>query len=225
MRKNAPEALFSTVRRKVLAALLLHPKKSWYLSELARHIGAAASHLHRELNDLVEAGILTREVEGRQTYFEANPVCPFLPELTELLRKLVGAPSVLAQALRPLHGTIQSAFIYGSVAKGTESAESDIDLMVIGDLSVGDLIPTIRRAEKSLGRPVNPTVYPPSELARKYKDGHHFIRSVMKDPAKIFVIGSARDLEAAASGKAHQDASDEQGRARRAPRRRRRQAQ
>ena len=218
MGKNAPEALFSTVRCAVLAAMLLHPKKSWYLSEVARHIGAATSHLHRELGALVEAGILTRRVEGRQTYFEANPACPFLPELTGLLRKLVGAPAVIAQALRLVRTKIQCAFIYGSVAKGSEDAESDIDLMVVGDLSVSDLVPALRRAERMLGRPVNPTVYPAIELARKYKDGHHFIRSVMKDPGKIFVIGSDSDLEAAADGKANQEASDKQGRARRAAR-------
>lgn len=224
MRKTAPDALFSTVRRQVLGAMLLHPQKRWYLSELARHLCAAASHLHRELAALVEAGILTRQVEGRQTYFEANPACPFLPELTGLLRKLIGAPAVLEQELRPLRDKIQCAFIYGSLARGEEDSESDVDLMVIGETSVTDLVPALRRTERALGRPVNPTVYPATELARKSKEGHHFIRSVMKDPAKIFVMGSNCDLEAAASGTARQDASDKQGRTGRASRRGRRQA-
>ncbi len=224
MRKTAADVLFSTLRRDVLGAILLHPKRSWYLSELGRYLDATASHLHRELATLVEAGILSRRVEGRQTYFEANAACPFLPELRGLLTKLIGVPAVLTKALRSLRGKIQCAFIYGSLAMGTEDAGSDIDLMVIGEITVSDLIPALRRAERGLGRPVNPTVYPVTELARKSKDGHHFIRSVIKDPAKIFIVGSLRDLEAAASGKSHQDASDKQGRSGRAARRDRSQA-
>jgi predicted nucleotidyltransferase len=224
MRKNAAHLLFPTIRREVLGAMLLHPQKTWYLSQLARHLGAAASHLHRELGGLSEAGILTRRVEGRQTYYAANPACPFLSELTGLLRKLMGAPAVLETALRSLRSKICCAFIYGSVARGTAEADSDIDLFVVGKLGVADLLPGLKRAERALGRPVNPTIYPPSELARKFKDGHHFIRSVLKDPAKIFIIGSARDLEATASGKANQAASHQPGRARRAARGRRSQA-
>ena len=199
MRKTAPEALFSTVRREVLAAMLLHPKQTWYLSELARHLGAAASHLHVELKSLVEAGILTKRVEGRQTYFSANPACPFLPELSGLLRKLVGAPAVLSAALQPLSGKIRCAFIYGSVARGEEDSESDIDLMVVGDTTLSELLSPLRKAEKLLGRPVNPTIYPEAELAAKREAGHHFVRSILKDPAKIFVHGSLSDLEAAAN--------------------------
>jgi predicted nucleotidyltransferase len=215
MGKNAAEILFSRLRREVLGAMLLHPQQTWYLSQLARHLRATPSHLHRELAALAEAGILSRRVEGRQTYFQANPICPFLPELTSLLRKLVGAPAVLQKALNSVRAKIQCAFIYGSVARGAEVAESDVDLIVVGDLTISDLLPALRRAEHDLGRPVNPTVYPPGELARKFKGGHHFIRSVLDDPAKIFVIGSAHDLETIARGEASQAASDQQGRNRR----------
>ena len=99
MGKLAKDALFSRVRRDVLGTILLHPQKTWYLSQLVRHLGAAPSHLHRELGSLVEAGILIRRVEGRQTYFQANAACPFLPDLTGLLRKMIGAPAVLTDAL------------------------------------------------------------------------------------------------------------------------------
>jgi predicted nucleotidyltransferase len=224
MRKNAAEVLFSGLRREVLGAMLLHPQKVWYLSQLARHLRAAPSHLHRELAALAEAGILSRRVEGRQTYFQANPICPFLPELAGLLRKLTGAPVVLRKALHSVRSKIQCAFIYGSVARGTEVAESDLDLMVIGDLTISDLLPALRRAERDLGRPVNPTIYAPGELARKFKAGHHFIRSVVNEPAKILVIGSAHDLETIARGEASQAASDQQARTRRPARGRRNKA-
>ena len=224
MRKNGQDTLFPAVRQRVLGTLLLHPQKSWYLSQLVRQIGAVPSHLHRELALLTAAGILTRRVEGRQTYFQANPVCPILPELTGLLRKITGAPAVLEQSLHSLRSKIHCAFIYGSVARGSEEAGSDIDLMVIGDVSVSDLLPGLRRAERALGREINPTVYPANELARKFKQGHHFIQSVLNDPAKIFIIGTQSDLEAVARPKSSQKASDEQGRTGRAVRRGRRKA-
>ncbi|MEX0679114.1 MAG: hypothetical protein WD063_18715 [Pirellulales bacterium] len=96
-----------------------------------------------------------------------------------------------------------------------------IVLMVIGKTDIAALLPGLQRAERVLGRPINPTAYPPTEVARKFKAAHHFIRKVIEDPAKIFVIGSASDLEAAASGKANQNASVQQGRIGRSRRRRR----
>ena len=128
MGKNAADTLFPQIRRSVLAALLLHPKRRWYLSELARHLNAAPSHLHRELNALSRAGILTRTVEGRQTYFEANRHCPYLSELTGLVRKLMGVPVVVARALEPFRSRIRVAFIHGSIARGSEEPESDAKL-------------------------------------------------------------------------------------------------
>src|SRR5436190_1652110 len=109
MGKRASQLLFSTTRREVLRAMLLHSQKDWYLSQLARHLQVAPSQLHRELNALSDAGILTRRVEGRQTYYSANPSCPYLPELTALLRKLVGIPAVVEEALRPLGNLIRCA--------------------------------------------------------------------------------------------------------------------
>ncbi len=222
MGKNAAQILFPKIRRNVLGTMLLHGQKTWYLSQLARHLNAAPSHLHRELAALVEAGILMRHVEGRQTYYRVNAACPFLPELEGLARKLMGAPTVLQTALGPLRPKIRCAFIHGSMARGTESAESDVDLMVVGRLSIQDLVPSLKRAERALGRPINPTIYPPRELAKKLREGHHFVVSVLKDRAKVFIIGSAHDLEAAANGKANQAASHQPGRTRRAARGRRR---
>jgi predicted nucleotidyltransferase len=224
MRKSAKDALFPTVRRELLGTLLLHPKKSWYLSELVRHLGRAASQLHGELASLTEAGILERRVEGRQTYFAANPACPYLPELTGLLQKLMGADEVLRNALAPYREKILSAFIYGSIAKGEETAESDIDLMIVGDVTVSEFLPELQKAEKKLGREINPTIYPVRELAQKFKAGHHFARSVLKHPAKTFLIGTRRELEKAASGKQDQAAQDKQGGDRRAAPGRRRKA-
>lgn len=211
MRNTASDTLFPTVRRELLGTLLLHPKKSWYLSELVRHLGRAASQLHGELASLTEAGILERRVEGRQTYFAANPACPYLPELTGLLQKLMGTEEVLRAALEPFRTKIRCAFIHGSVAKHEETARSDIDLMIVGDVTVSDLLPALEESEKELGREINPTIYPATELARKFKAGHHFVRSVLEHPAKKFLIGTRRELEKAANRKQDQAAQDKQG--------------
>jgi predicted nucleotidyltransferase len=219
MGKSALDLLFPSVRRDVLAAMLLHPQKQWYLSELGRHIGAAPSHLYRELTALAEAGILNRTEEGRQTYYEAHPECPILPELAGLLRKLMGAPVALEKVLSPLRAKIRCAFIYGSVARGEEVSVSDIDLMVVGEATIADLVPGLKKAERALGRPVNPTVYPVKELVQKCKVGHHFIRTVVEDPEKIFLVSSANDLAAVTQHKTNSAAPDKQGRNRRPARR------
>lgn len=220
MRKKSPaEALlFPHLRQRLLATLLLDAARPWYLSELARHLHAAPAHVHRELGLLVAAGILRRRVEGRQVYYTPDPECPFLPELTALVRKTMGIPVVLSEALKPMRARLRCAFIYGSVARGEETSGSDIDLMVVGDVTIADLLPALRKAEKQSGRPVNPTVYTPKELADKRRRGHHFIRAVLADPAKIFVMGSRDDLEEAARRRAAKTSPGQQGRDRRATR-------
>ncbi len=206
--------LFPHVRQRVLATLLLHPKKQWYLSELARMLEAAPAHLHRELRLLLDAGVVRRRVEGRQTYYEPDSECPYLPELTALVRKTMGVSLILTESLVSLGRRIKCAFIYGSVAKGEEKSGSDVDLMVIGDVTIADLLPALKRAERELGRAVNPTLYPANELAQKHRDGDHFVRAVLGDPAKTFIVGATDDLARITSGGANQAAQDKQVRTR-----------
>jgi predicted nucleotidyltransferase len=221
MRKKMPaEALlFPHTRQRVLATLLLHPKREWYLSELARLLKAAPAHLHRELALLVHSGVARRRVEGRQTYYRADSDCPFLPELAGLVRKTMGVHVVLAKALLRLKSRIQCAFIHGSVAKGAETSASDVDLIVIGNVTLSALLPALERAERELGRPVNPTIYSRKELVQKFREGNHFVKAVLADSAKTFVIGTAHELEQAAIGRPRKKVQDQQGRARRAARR------
>jgi DNA-binding transcriptional ArsR family regulator len=220
-KKTSSEALlFPHTRQRVLATLLLHPKKEWYLSELARMLKSAPAHLHRELTLFEAAGVLRRRVEGRQVYYSPDPNCPYLPELTALVRKTMGFNVVLSTVLKPLAAKIRCAFIYGSIAKKQEKSGGDVDLMVVGDLILSDLVPALTRAEHELGRPVNATVYPQKELVKKYREGNHFVRAVVADPAKTFIIGTSHDLEKAANGRTDKTAHVQQSRARRAPRRR-----
>jgi predicted nucleotidyltransferase len=221
IKKRPSEALlFPHVRQRVLATLLLHPKQEWYLSELARWLKSAPAHLHRELALLLAAGVVRRRVEGRQVYYSPDPRCPYLPELTALVRKTAGFEIVLAKALKSLASRIRCAFIYGSVAKSEEKSGSDVDLMVIGDVTISDLVPALNRVERELGRPVNATVYAPRELVQKLREGDHFLQAVLADTAKTFVIGTRDDLEEAANRRADKTARHKQGRDRRAARRR-----
>jgi DNA-binding transcriptional ArsR family regulator len=199
MRKSAIDALLPGTRKAILAATLMQPERWWYLSDLAHHLAVSPSSLQRELASLVEAGILRRKRDGNRVYYQPDPDCPFLPELTGLMTKTAGLLDVLRKALGPFGGSIRWAFVYGSVARAEERSSSDVDLMMIGRVGLAELAPTLRKAERILGRPVNPTVYTPEEFAQKREAGHHFIKTVLREE-KLTIMGDGDDL-ATTSGK------------------------
>lgn len=195
MRTKVPllDALFPRVRQNILTATLLHPDRSWYLSDLADHIGVTPSTLQRELASLVGAGILVRRPEGRRVYFRADPRCPVLNELAGLLRKTAGLADPLRSMLENLGKSVDWAFVYGSVARGEERSGSDVDLLVIGGLGLADLAEPLRGIEKTLGRSVNPTVYGRDEFEQKLANGDHFLAAVMSGP-KLMLCGDEDEL-------------------------------
>src|SRR2546423_4796145 len=132
-------ALLPKTRQGILAATLVQPEKVWYVSELARRMGVPSSSLQRELQELTQAGILKSHRQGRMVYYQANPDSPFFPELRGLLLKTAGLVDVLRDALNPLAAKIALAFVYGSIARGQERSEREIDLMVTGAVSQADL--------------------------------------------------------------------------------------
>ncbi len=203
MRKPSPiDPLINKTTQGLLAATVLQAERSWYLSDLAKHLRRRPSSLQQPLAALVSAGVLSRRKEGNRVYFQANPDCPFLPELQGLMAKTVGLMEVLRDALAPLKSRLAVAFIHGSVAASREHAGSDIDLVAIGRVGLAELSPFLEKAEERLGRAVNANVYSPGEFAKKVSARNHFVCSVL-DKEKVFVVGKPDDLERTARRKAH----------------------
>lgn len=185
--------LFGGYRRGVLALLLLRPEQSLHVREIARATAKAPGTLLRELNALAEAGVLARRRAGNQVHFQANAACPIFEDLRNILKKTVGVADVLREALAPLAGKIRAAFVYGSIARGDERAGSDVDLMVLGEVSFADVVAALAPAQEFLRREVNPNVYPALEFRRNLAAGEPFLKRVLAD-RKIFIIGNEDDL-------------------------------
>ena|SRR5271165_1785088 len=183
------DVLLPKTRQGILAATLVQPEKAWYVSELARRMGVPASSLQRELRDLSEVGILKTHKQGRMVYYQANADSPVFQDLRGLLFKTAGLVDVLAHALKPVAARLRAAFVYGSIAAGNERTESDIDLMVVGQVSPAELALPLRRARELLGREINPTVYTPTEFDKKRAANNPFLKQVLDKP-KLFVVGS-----------------------------------
>lgn len=187
-------ALFGKARRSVLALIFANADKSFYIRQIKDAVNVGGGSVQRELKRLSDAGIITRRRDGRQVYFQANRTCPIFPELRALVVKTVGIADKLKSAMAPVLQRIDVAFIYGSMASGQERPESDIDLMVIGDLDLIDVTSALQEATESLGREVNISLYPPDEFRSKAKEGNHFINKVL-GTQKIFIVGRDSDLK------------------------------
>ena len=185
--------LFGAYRRDALALLLMHPDDSYHVREIARLTGRPANTLYRELGALAQAGLLRRRAQGNQVHYSANPACPIYEELRGIFRKTAGIADVLREVLAPLGARIELAFVYGSVATGTERTLSDVDVMIVGRLKFADAVGALAAAEKSLRREVNPRVYGVREFHAKLAAREPFLTRVAKGP-KILLMGNADDL-------------------------------
>ena len=192
-KKNPIDWLFPLARKKVLTLLLTDTSKRWYLRDIERRTGLAIGTVRRELTGLRDAEIITKSKDGNRTYYQANIACPFLPELSGLLRKTAGLIDVLSEALRPLSKKIKVAFVYGSFAANSVKAGSDVDLMIIGKCTFAEVVEALMPCQEKLGREVNPSVYPVDEFRKKIAAKHHFLKTVTKEK-KIFLIGDEDEL-------------------------------
>jgi predicted nucleotidyltransferase len=185
--------LFGKTRQAVLALLYGRADSSFYTKQILDAVKIGRGTVQRELKNLTDTGIIIREVQGRQVYYRANARCPIFDELKIIVRKTFGMADVIRQSLSTNADEIRVAFIFGSVARNADDRRSDIDLMVVGKISFGDVVSLLTPAEQKLGREVNPVVYPIAEFKKKVKEDHHFVKTVLEDE-KIFVIGDEDEL-------------------------------
>jgi predicted nucleotidyltransferase len=187
------EALFGKTRRSILALLFSHTEESFHLRKVLRLAGVSPGAGQRELKRLSEAGVILRTVKENQVLFQANPRCPIFDEMKSLITKTAGVVDVLREALITLGGRLSLALLYGSVAQGKAGKDSDIDLLVIGDVSFEEVVERVSRAQENLRREINPMVMSLEECRNRLSDRDHFLGAILKSPF-IPVIGDPREL-------------------------------
>jgi predicted nucleotidyltransferase len=196
--RSLADALFTRTQQRVLGVLFGDPDRSFYASELIRKAGTGSGAAQRELARLDDSGLVVARRIGHQKHYQANSSSPLFADLRSIVLKTVGLAEPLRGALKPLSSAIRAAFVYGSVAKATDRSGSDIDLMVISDsLTYGEVFGALERIAKTIGRPVNPTVYTTAEFSKRTREENAFVTRVLEQP-KVWIIGSEHDLPVAA---------------------------
>jgi predicted nucleotidyltransferase len=193
---NLSSALFSKVQQRVLGLIFAHPDRSFYTSEIIRAVDSGTGAVARELLRLQRSGLVSVERIGNQKHYRANQDAPIFEELHGLILKTVALKDPLKTALEPWADKIETAFVYGSVAKGTDNAQSDIDLMVIGEsLNYSDLYTALQDVEDRVRRKINPMFLTMDEWRRRSSRDGSFAQKLGANP-KLFILGSQRDLTA-----------------------------
>src|ERR1700719_3238319 len=188
------DALFSKVQQRVLALIFAHPERSFYTSEIVRSVHSGTGAVERELSRLRRSGLVSVERIGNQKHYRANAQSPIFQELQSLVLKTIGLIEPLRSNLEPHSDKIKTAFVYGSVAKGMDTAHSDIDVIVIGDeLSYSDLYTAFQNAESILQRKVTPLFLSPEDWRRKVSQKGSFIHEIRAQP-KLFIVGTDKDI-------------------------------
>ena len=188
------DALFTKTQQKVLGLLYGEPTKRFYTNEIIRLAGMGRGTIRRELDRLLASGLLVVTHEGNQHYYQSNHKSPVYEELVSIVRKTFGIVDVIAEMLQQVDNQIDLSFIYGSVAKGEETTNSDIDLFVVSDsLAYADLMAILTKAEQSLGRPINPSIYTREQIKNKLVEKNSFLTRVLEQP-KLWVKGVENDI-------------------------------
>ena len=194
-------ALFTDSQSRLFLWLFGQPERAYHLSELRRLTGLGSASLQRELNRLAVAGLVDSQSVGNMRRFQANPQSPVFAELVALTRKTLGTVPVLRDALLPLAPDLQGAWVYGSVAKQTDSARSDIDVMLVGsNLLLSKVLNCLVPAEALLGRKINPSCYTPQEFERRRAEPDSFVNRVLAQPT-LSLIGDMHELARAGAGR------------------------
>ena len=191
VRSRVADALFTITQQRLLTLLFCHPDRAYHTNELIDLAGAGSGSVQRVLLRLEASGLLQVEMLGKRRLFRANRSAPVFRELHDLMLKTTGLVDPLRSALEPMGARLELALVYGSVAKGLEHAESDVDVLLVGrDLTLEEVFAALAPAEHKIGRRISPTLYSPDELAQRLRDQNPFLTSILADD-HILVIGDA----------------------------------
>jgi predicted nucleotidyltransferase len=183
------DALFSGTRQRLIGLLFGQVGRSFYATELIGLTKSGSGAVQRELSSLAQSGLVTVRAVGNQKHYQANPDSPIFEELSGIARKTIGLADPLREALAPLAGKIRAAFVYGSIAKRTDTAGSDIDVLLLSDDVVyADVFAALEAASSTLGRPVNPTILTSADFRKRIETEESFLNRVLAQP-KIWLIG------------------------------------
>jgi predicted nucleotidyltransferase len=179
----------------VLGLVLIHPDEQFYQREIAERVGTTVLQAQRALKRIQDAGLVEKTRRGNRAYYKAHRQHPAYEDLRKMLLKTVGLGDQLREALRSVEGHVRLAFVYGSMASGTDIASSDVDLFIVGQLSSREAARLLGPLGRSLDREFNPTIYPEKEFRSKARSGNPFIREVLSGP-KIWLVGGSHELAA-----------------------------
>lgn len=186
-------SLFTDSQSRIFQWLFGQPERAYHLNELRRLTGLGSASLQRELNRLADTGLIRSERVGNLRRFQANPQSPVFGELVGLTRKTLGAEPLLREALKPLARNLKGAWLYGSVAKQTDTAQSDVDVMLVGkNLLLSKVLELLTPVEAQLGRKINPSCYTLAEFERRRAEPDSFVNRVLAQPI-IPLIGEINE--------------------------------
>lgn len=187
-------ALFPGTKQQVLRILFGQSDRSFYANEIINLAASGSGAVQRELTALTQSGLITATRRGNQKHYQANPQSPIFEELRSIVQKTVGVAEPIRNALVPIAPHISAAFVYGSVAKKSDTAASDIDLLLVSDsLSYGEVYADLEAASQVVGRPISPTILTSAEFSRRLQANEAFLTRVLEQP-KIWIIGADNAL-------------------------------
>ncbi len=201
MSKQPIEFMFSPYRRQVLAVLFLRPDEQLHVRQLERMTGVSAGSLHRELKAMAESGLLLREKIGNQVFYRANTECSIYQELAAIFRKTMGLTSLLQDALSDLDDGVETAFVFGSMASGRQTAGSDLDVCVLGEVSLREVVKALSPVQETLQREINPVVMTPKKFSDLSRSKDRFATRVLSEPI-LFVKANRDELAELTEGRA-----------------------
>jgi len=187
------EILSSRARAEIFRLLFGLNSGELHMREIERRSGLSIGAVQRELRKLLRLDLVSARKDGNRTYYQPNERHPLFPDIRNLVLKTSGLVDVLRESLGDLD--ISAALVFGSIGRGEEDGQSDVDLMVIGNTGLRKLSEALSGVPERIGREVNPHALSPAEFRRRLRRGDHLATRAMESP-KLFVIGTGHELAA-----------------------------